>query len=76
MVGSGEDHGETEEQRKIDSLLQENSRLQQTLESIIAEKEQLKMDLKENIEMVGSSALQLTMYFYLFILDCSNFIRV
>nr|XP_038959787.1 centromere-associated protein E isoform X4 [Rattus norvegicus] len=51
VVGSGEDHGETEEQRKIDSLLQENSRLQQTLESIIAEKEQLKMDLKENIEM-------------------------
>ena len=37
--------------RKIDSLMQESSGLQKTLETIRAEKEQLKMDLKENIEM-------------------------
>ncbi|GAB1295424.1 Centromere-associated protein E [Apodemus speciosus] len=51
LVVGGKDNGGTEEQRKIDSLMQENSGLQQTLESIRAEKEQLKMDLKENIEM-------------------------
>ncbi|XP_029393798.1 centromere-associated protein E [Mus pahari] len=51
LVGGGKDSGVTEEQRKINSLMQENSGLQQTLESIRAEKEQLKMDLKENIEM-------------------------
>ncbi|XP_052035155.1 centromere-associated protein E isoform X3 [Apodemus sylvaticus] len=50
VVGSKDNEG-TEEQRKIDSLMQENSGLQQTLESVRAEKEQLKMDLKENIEM-------------------------
>ncbi|KAL6081104.1 hypothetical protein STEG23_005435, partial [Scotinomys teguina] len=48
---SGGNNEITEEQRKIHSLMQENSGLQQTLESIIAEKEQLKMDLEENIEM-------------------------
>ncbi|XP_028616283.1 centromere-associated protein E [Grammomys surdaster] len=51
LVVDGKDNGVTEEQRKIDSLMQENSGLQQTLESIRAEKEQLKMDLKESIEM-------------------------
>ncbi|XP_050014387.1 centromere-associated protein E [Alexandromys fortis] len=50
-VSGGSDNGVTDEQRKIHSLMQENSGLQQTLESLIAEKEQLKMDLKENIEM-------------------------
>jgi centromeric protein E len=57
LLGGGKDNEVTEEQRKIDSLMQENSGLQQTLESVRAEKEQLKMDLKENIEMVGSSSL-------------------
>uniref|UniRef100_UPI00402B4B3F centromere-associated protein E n=1 Tax=Arvicanthis niloticus TaxID=61156 RepID=UPI00402B4B3F len=51
LVVDGKDNGVTEEQRKIDSLMQENRGLQQTLESIRAEKEQLKMDLKESIEM-------------------------
>ncbi|XP_029331454.1 centromere-associated protein E isoform X2 [Mus caroli] len=51
LLGGGKDNEVTEEQRKINSLMQENSGLQQTLESIRAEKEQLKMDLKENIEM-------------------------
>ncbi|XP_076431138.1 centromere-associated protein E isoform X4 [Peromyscus maniculatus bairdii] len=51
LIAGGNDNEVTEEQRKIHSLLQENSGLQQTLESIIAEREQLKMDLKENIEM-------------------------
>ncbi|XP_052586509.1 centromere-associated protein E isoform X2 [Peromyscus californicus insignis] len=51
LIAGDNDNEVTEEQRKIHSLLQENSGLQQTLESIIAEKEQLKMDLKENIEM-------------------------
>ena len=56
--------------------MQESSGLQQTLETIRAEKEQLKMDLKENIEMVGSSSLHLAIHFYLFILDFNNFIQV
>ncbi|KAK7819394.1 hypothetical protein U0070_025422, partial [Myodes glareolus] len=51
LISSGNDNGVMDEQRKIHSLMQENSGLQQTLESLIAEKEQLKMDLKENIEM-------------------------
>ncbi|XP_023559616.1 centromere-associated protein E [Octodon degus] len=38
-------------QKKICSLIQEKNELQQMLESIKAEKEQLKTDLKENIEM-------------------------
>ncbi|XP_041515601.1 centromere-associated protein E isoform X2 [Microtus oregoni] len=50
-VSGDSDNGVTDEQRKIHSLMQENSGLQQTLESLIAEKEQLKMDLKENIEV-------------------------
>uniref|UniRef100_A0A8D2B5N5 Centromere-associated protein E n=1 Tax=Sciurus vulgaris TaxID=55149 RepID=A0A8D2B5N5_SCIVU len=41
----------TEQQKKIYSLIQEKNELQQMLESITAEKEQLKTDLKENIEM-------------------------
>ena len=49
----------TEQQRKIFSLIQEKNELQQMLESITAEKEQLKTDLRENIEMVGLS----TVYF-------------
>ncbi|XP_011798639.1 PREDICTED: centromere-associated protein E isoform X2 [Colobus angolensis palliatus] len=40
-----------EQQRKIFSLIQEKNELQQVLENVIAEKEQLKTDLKENIEM-------------------------
>ncbi|XP_075400090.1 centromere-associated protein E isoform X3 [Tenrec ecaudatus] len=39
------------EQEKIISLIQEKNELQQRLESITAENEQLKTDLKENIEM-------------------------
>ncbi|XP_057649265.1 centromere-associated protein E [Chionomys nivalis] len=51
LVSGGNDNGVTDEQRKIHSLMQENSGLQQTLQSLTAEKEQLKKDLKENIEM-------------------------
>uniref|UniRef100_A0A4X1UR67 Centromere-associated protein E n=1 Tax=Sus scrofa TaxID=9823 RepID=A0A4X1UR67_PIG len=40
-----------EQQRKILSLTQEKNELQQMLENITAEKEQLKTDLRENIEM-------------------------
>ncbi|KAM6148053.1 centromere-associated protein E [Erethizon dorsatum] len=40
-----------EQQKKICSLIKEKNELQQMLESITAEKEQLKTDLKENIEM-------------------------
>ncbi|XP_055484148.1 centromere-associated protein E [Psammomys obesus] len=49
LIAGDKDNDVTEEQRKICSLMQENNRLQQALESVIAEKEQLKMDLKENI---------------------------
>ncbi|XP_029416096.1 centromere-associated protein E isoform X2 [Nannospalax galili] len=42
---------EGSEQQKISSLIQERNELQQMLESVRAEKEQLKRDLKENIEM-------------------------
>ncbi|CAH6789042.1 Cenpe [Phodopus roborovskii] len=51
LVAGGNDNEVTEDKKKIHSLMQENNGLQQTLESIIAEKEQLKMDLQENIEM-------------------------
>ncbi|XP_051021708.1 centromere-associated protein E [Acomys russatus] len=51
LAAGGEDSDITEEQRKIHALMQENDGLQRTLESIIAEKEQLRMDLKENIAM-------------------------
>ncbi|KAM4834068.1 centromere-associated protein E isoform 2-T2 [Thomomys bottae] len=40
-----------QQQSKIHSLIQEKNELQRMLESITAEKEQLKTDLKENIEM-------------------------
>lgn len=63
LISGGNDNGVTDEQRKIHSLVQENSGLQQTLESLIAEKEQLKMDLKENIEMVRSGSLHLAIHF-------------
>lgn len=76
LIAGVNDNEVTEEKRKIHSLMQENNGLQQTLESIIAEKEQLKMDLQENIEMVRPSSLQLAIRFYLFILDFINFIRV
>ncbi|XP_040093682.1 centromere-associated protein E isoform X3 [Oryx dammah] len=46
-----EDNELTEQERKIFSLIQEKNELQQMLESITAEKEQLKTDLRENIEM-------------------------
>uniref|UniRef100_A0A8C3WHZ5 Centromere-associated protein E n=1 Tax=Catagonus wagneri TaxID=51154 RepID=A0A8C3WHZ5_9CETA len=46
-----EDNELMEQQRKIISLTQEKNELQQLLESITAEKEQLKTDLRENIEM-------------------------
>ncbi|ELW64101.1 Centromere-associated protein E [Tupaia chinensis] len=41
----------SEQQKKILSLMQEKNELQQLLESILAEKEQLRTDLKESIEM-------------------------
>lgn len=63
LASGGSDNGVTDEQRKIHSLMQENSGLQQTLESLIAKKEQLKVDLKENIEMVRSGSLQLLIHF-------------
>lgn len=46
------DSEEFEQQRKICSLLQEKNELQQMLESVTAEKEQLKTDLQANMEMV------------------------
>lgn len=52
-----------EQQRKILSLTQEKNELQQMLENITAEKEQLKTDLRENIEMVGFSTVYLTLHF-------------
>ncbi|XP_023590518.1 centromere-associated protein E [Trichechus manatus latirostris] len=51
LIEDIEDNELTEQQRKIFSLLQEKNELQQMLETITAEKEQLKTDLKENIEM-------------------------
>lgn len=59
LIVDAEDNELTEQQRKIFSLIQEKNELQQMLESITAEKEQLKTDLRENIEMVGLS----TVYF-------------
>ncbi|XP_049741551.1 centromere-associated protein E isoform X1 [Elephas maximus indicus] len=41
----------SEQERKIFSLIREKNELQQMLESVTAEKEQLKTDLKENIEV-------------------------
>ncbi|XP_032031099.1 centromere-associated protein E isoform X2 [Hylobates moloch] len=51
LTADVKDNGIIEQQRKIFSLIQEKNELQQMLESVIAEKEQLKTDLKENIEM-------------------------
>ncbi|XP_032962690.1 centromere-associated protein E isoform X2 [Rhinolophus ferrumequinum] len=50
-IADAEDNELIEQQRKIFSLIQEKNELQQMLESITAEKEQLKTDLRENIEM-------------------------
>lgn len=50
-VAAVEDNELMEQQRKILSLTQEKNELQQMLENITAEKEQLKTDLRENIEM-------------------------
>ncbi|XP_060510504.2 centromere-associated protein E isoform X5 [Panthera onca] len=52
LIANVEDNELTEQQRKIFSLIQEKNELQQMLESITAEKEQLKTDLRENIEMM------------------------
>jgi predicted transcriptional regulator len=54
-----------EQQKKICSLTQERNELQQMLERITVEKEQLKTDLKENIEMVGVSTVHLAVRFCL-----------
>nr|XP_055198519.1 centromere-associated protein E isoform X5 [Nyctereutes procyonoides] len=51
LVVNVEDNELTEQQRKIFSLIQEKNELQRMLESVTAEKEQLKTDLRENIEM-------------------------
>ncbi|XP_059960378.1 centromere-associated protein E isoform X2 [Mesoplodon densirostris] len=51
LIADVEDNELIEQQRKIFSLTQEKNELQQMLESITAEKEQLKTDLRESIEM-------------------------
>uniref|UniRef100_A0A8C0QTJ6 Centromere protein E n=1 Tax=Canis lupus dingo TaxID=286419 RepID=A0A8C0QTJ6_CANLU len=51
LVVNVEDNELTEQQRNIFSLIQEKNELQRMLESVTAEKEQLKTDLRENIEM-------------------------
>nr|XP_030720022.1 centromere-associated protein E isoform X7 [Globicephala melas] len=51
LIAGVEDNELIEQQRKISSLIQEKNELQQMLESITAEKEQLKTDLRESIEM-------------------------
>ncbi|XP_029091936.1 centromere-associated protein E isoform X1 [Monodon monoceros] len=51
LIAHVEDNELIEQQRKISSLIQEKNELQQMLESITAEKEQLKTDLRESIEM-------------------------
>lgn len=60
-----EDNELIEQQKKILSLIQEKNELQKMLESITAEKEQLKTDLRENIEMVGFSSVYLRICFCL-----------
>lgn len=57
LTADGEDNELIEQQRKIFSLMQEKNELQQMLESITAEREQLKTDLRENIEMVRVSTV-------------------
>ncbi|XP_045393293.1 centromere-associated protein E isoform X2 [Lemur catta] len=51
LIADVKDDEVIEQQRKIFSLIQEKNELQQMLESVTMEKEQLKTDLKENIEM-------------------------
>ncbi|XP_062055782.1 centromere-associated protein E isoform X2 [Lepus europaeus] len=51
LIADVKDNEASEQQRKMLSLIQEKKELQQRLENITAEKEQLKTDLKENIEM-------------------------
>ncbi|XP_073093324.1 centromere-associated protein E isoform X3 [Manis javanica] len=51
LIADVEDNELVEEQKKIISLIQEKNELQEMLETITAEKEQLKTDLMENIEM-------------------------
>uniref|UniRef100_A0A8C5UQZ3 Centromere-associated protein E n=1 Tax=Microcebus murinus TaxID=30608 RepID=A0A8C5UQZ3_MICMU len=51
LIADVKDDEVIEQQRKIFSLIQEKNELQQMLECITVEKEQLKTDLKENIEM-------------------------
>lgn len=65
LIADGEDNELIEQQKKILSLIQEKNELQQMLESITAEKEQLKTDLRENIEMVGFSSVYLRICFCL-----------
>ena len=65
LIADVEDNELIEQQRKIFSLIQEKNELQQMLESITAEKEQLKTDLRESIEMVGFSTVYLAIQFCL-----------
>ena len=76
VITDAEDNELTEQQRKIFSLIQEKNELQQMLESITAEKEQLKTDLRENIEMVGLSTVLCSTFSSLCILDFYSFIEV
>eukprot|EP00070_Physeter_catodon_P006932 XP_007114879.2 centromere-associated protein E isoform X4 [Physeter catodon] len=61
LIADVEDNELTEQQRKIFSLIQEKNELQQMLESITAEKEQLKTDLRESIEMTIENQEELRM---------------
>ena len=76
VITDAEDNELTEQQRKIFYLIQEKNELQQMLESITAEKEQLKTDLRENIEMVGLSTVLCSTFSSLCILDFYSFIEV
>ncbi|KFO25872.1 Centromere-associated protein E [Fukomys damarensis] len=51
LIAGVKDSKVVEQQKKMCSLIREKNELQRILESITAEKEQLKTDLKENIEM-------------------------
>lgn len=70
LIADVEDNELVEEQKKIISLIQEKNELQEMLETITAEKEQLKTDLMENIEMVGFSMVYLARCFYLCMFRC------
>lgn len=63
LITDAADNELTEQEKKIFSLIQEKNELQQMLESITAEKEQLKTDLRENIEMVGLSTVNFAVCF-------------